>query len=83
MPRSGETPLSVALAAVHKHGSFKKANEELGVTKVENGIRHVERRVGEPLVITSTDRYAHRTVELTLLGKYFIGDATIIPEGLA
>jgi DNA-binding transcriptional LysR family regulator len=62
-----------AFEAVGRHGSFKRAADELHVTQsaLSHHVRHLEQHLGLPLL-----RRLHRRIELTDEGRRLCGDCT-------
>jgi DNA-binding transcriptional LysR family regulator len=68
-----------AFEAVGRHGSFKRAAEELFVTQaaLSHHVRHLEQDLGVQLI-----RRLHRRIELTAEGSQLLADSTRALESL-
>lgn len=68
-----------AFESVARHGSFKRAAEELHVTQsaLSHHVRHLEAELGMPLIVR-----AHRRIELTNEGRQLCGDCAQGFQGL-
>lgn len=68
-----------AFESVARHGSFKRAAEELHVTQsaLSHHVRHLETELGMPLVLRS-----HRRIELTAEGRQLCADCAQGFQGL-